>query len=333
MNRYFTSSIFIALFVCGLFYNVSPAQESRDKDSQLTIPWDEFKKLLNLEADQIVLPLETFQKLLAQTGAIIPPVYSVSGGNVILSRTEFRKLVDQMKPPADPDARPPFDYLITRAVYSGKMGKQTTTFTGTFTVHVLKKDAYLRIPLLPQNVALEDIRADREKALVVSENGYHQVVLSRTGEHTITASFSQRSELDRGPHRMDLTIQRTPITILSLDMPLKEIDVEIPQAQQMSSTVRDNRTFVSAVIAPGNNISVQWRKKLAVTEKIPAKLYSEVYHLISIDDDALRISSDINYNILHSEVDAVRLAIPANMNVLSVTGDGVGEWSETTRQE
>ena len=67
---------------------------------------------------------------------------------------------------------------------------------------------------------------------------------------------------------------------------------------------------------------------VSIAEKIPAKLYSEVYHLISIDDDALKIISDINYNILHSEVDAVQIVIPENMNILSVTGEGVGEWHE-----
>jgi len=78
---------------------------------------------------------------------------------------------------------------------------------------------------------------------------------------------------------------------------------------------------------------VRWRKKVAVAEKIPAKLYSEVSHLISIEDDALKINSDITYNILHSEVDAIRLAIPENMNVLAVSGEGVGEWQESVHQD
>jgi len=333
MKKVLVISIAAVLLVCSPFVLMLQAQENTNKESQLTIPWDEFKKLLNLEADQLVLSLETFQKLLAQTGTTVTPSYTVSGGNVILSRAEFKRLVDQMKPPAGPDSQPPFDYLITRAVYSGRMGKQTTVFTGSFTVHVLKKDAFLRIPVLPLNIALEDIKVDGKPALVVSENNFHHVILSRPGEYAITVNFSQKAELDRGPHRMDLYIQQTPITLFSLDMPLKDVDVEIPQAQQLISSSRDNHTLVSAVITPGRNISVQWRKKLAVSEKIPAKLYSEVYHLVAIDDDALRINSDINFTILHSEVDVVRLAIPPGLNVLSVSGDGVGEWSESLQKE
>jgi hypothetical protein len=211
------------------------------------------------------------------------------------------------------------------------MKRQNTAFTGTLTVHVLKKDVYLKIPLLPQNIALQDVRIDGKQALVVTEGGYHKVVVSETGERSVAVSFSLKSSLDKGPHKLDLNIQQTPITVLNMELPLKDIDVEIPQAQQISSRVSGNRTLVSALITPGRYMSIQWRKKLAVTEKIPPKLYSEVYHLLSIEDDVLKLNADINYNILHSEVDAVRLAIPDNMNVLSISGDGVGEWQELNK--
>jgi hypothetical protein len=324
--------VLVIIFGAG-FYQRAYSQEQDKKNGELTIPWEEFKKLLNLEADDIVLPLETFQKLLAQTGVTTTPAYKVKAGNVILSREEFKKLVDQMKPPVGPGAKPPFDYLITKAVYYGKMGKKNTTFNGNFTVHVLKSNAFLKIPFLPQNIALEDIKVDGKPALVVSDNGYHNVVLSQTGEYTVSAAFSMKSALDKGPHKLDLYIQQTPITLFQLEMPLKNINVEIPQAQQVVTDVRNNKTYISAVISRGSYISVQWRKKLAVTEKIPPKLYGEVYHLVSINDDVFHINSDINYNILHSEVDAVQIAIPENMNVLSVTGSGVGEWQELTQDK
>jgi hypothetical protein len=326
-----TLLVAVIMFFSGSYSPVF-TQESADKGTGVTIPWDEFKKLLNLDANEIVLPLETFQKLLLQTGIKTVPVYTVKQGNVVLQRSEFKKLVDQMKPPVGPDVKAPFDYLITKAVYTGKMDRQNTIFEGVLTVHVLKEDAYLKIPILPQNIALQDIRLDGKQALVVSEGGYHQVVIAKTGEHTINATFSMKSSLEKGPHRLDLNIQQTPITVLNMDLPLKDIDVEIPQAQQISTRSSGNRTLVSAVIQPGRNLSIQWRKKLAVTEKIPSKLYGEVYHLISIEDDAMKILSDINYNILHSEIDGVRLAVPDNMNILSVSGSGVGEWQEIEKE-
>ena len=306
------------------------AQEKPENNSQVTVSWDEFKKLLNLEGDNIVIPLQTFHKLLAQTGVKTIPPYSVKDGNVVLSKEEFQKLVDQMKTPVDPMANPPFEYLITKAEYSGKMSDNTTEFIGAFTIHVLKSEGFLRIPILPQNMALNELTVNNKQALVVSEGGYHKIIINGAGEYSAKANFSVKSSLDKGPHKIDLYIQQTPITLLDLELPLKDADLEIPQAQQIATRTRGNSTLVSAILAPGNMISVRWRKKAPEAEKIPAKLYAEVYHLISIEDDALKINSEIAYNVLHSEIDVVRFSIPDNMNVLTVSGEGIGEWQEIT---
>lgn len=309
------------------------AQEAKEQKSRLTVPWDEFKKLMHLDENEIIIPMETFQKILAQTGMTIKPAYTVKEGNVVLTRTEFEKIINRMKPPPGIDVSPPFNYLITKAIYSGKMLENNTAFEGIFHVHILKKDAYLKIPFLPQTIALENVKVDGKQALIVSESGYHHVVLSKPGAYILEASFSLKSSLERGPHRLDLSIQQTPITLLRLELPLRDIDVEIPEARQVLTSLRGGSTFIDAIIAPGRVISVRWRKKVEIAEKIEPKLYCEIYHLISIEDDALKISSDINYNILHSEVDGVRISIPEEMNVLTVHGEGVGEWQETVTDD
>ncbi len=327
------SIMIIVLFVtCGTVSGLF-AQEKTENQGKLTVPWEEFKKLLRLEKNEIVLTLDTFEKLLAQTGTKAKPPHSIKEGNVILSRVEFKKLIDKMKPPIDLESTPPFDYLITKAIYSGIMKANNTDFTGTFHVHVLKKGVYLKVPILSQNIALKNVQINGKDALIVSESGYHNIVLSKTGVFTISAIFSIKSSLEKGPQKIDLPIRQTPITLLTLEMPLKNIDVEVPQAQQMQTNLIGNKTMVSAIVSPGRSLSVRWRKKVAVTEKIPPKLYSEVNHLISIEDDALKIHSEIHYNILHSEVDGVRILVPEDVNVLSISGEGVGEWQEQIRDD
>ena len=333
MNRSFITLVIIVLLVFSLLPAQLSAQENKRSNSELTIPWDEFKKLINLDEDEIIISLETFQKLMAQTGVTVVPQHTLRGGNVVLKREEFKNLINRMKPPDVEGVKPPFDYLITKAVYSGKMNKQSTDITAEFNVHVLKKDTYLKVPVLYQNIALSEIQVNGKPALVVGENGYHNVILSAKGEYKVTAFFSIKSSLDKGPNKIDLSIIQTPITLLNLEMPKKNLDVEIPEAQQIVSKEAGNKTVVTAVIAQRNSISVRWRDKLAITEKIPPKLYSEVYHLVSIEDDALKLNSDINFNILHSEIDGVEFLIPDNLNVLAVSGEGVGEWQEITKDD
>jgi hypothetical protein len=198
------------------------AQDVIDKTGELTVPWEEFKQLLNLDKDEITISLETFQKLLTQTGIKTAPKHTVINGNVVLSREAFKNLVNQMKPPSGDSAVPPFNYIITKAIYSGVMGNAYTHFTGTFNIHVLKKDAYIKIPILPTNIAISDIMVNDERALVVAEGGYHNVILSKEGEYEVNVTFSIKSAHDRGPHKIDLAIQKIPITLLNLELPLKD---------------------------------------------------------------------------------------------------------------
>jgi hypothetical protein len=307
------------------------AQDSSDIGSSLTIPWDEFKKLIDLDNNLIVISMDTFRKLIAQTGIEMTPLQTLKNGDVVLTREQFNKLVDQMKPPSLTGPPPPFAYLITKASYTGEMRESSTNFEAVFVVHVLQRGAYVKVPILPSGTALADIRVGSEPALVIIENGYHNVVLPEPGEYTVTARYSVKSSLDKGPHQIDLAIAQTPITLLSLTMPLTEIDIEIPQAQQVLTQPTDQGTKVSAVIGQGQGISVRWRKMVTAADKIPAKLYAEIHHMISIQDDVLKTQSAVTYTILHSEVDGVRLVIPEDVNLLSVTGEGVGEWQEMTQ--
>lgn len=328
--------VVLGLAACSalfLTFSSAHADEPEGGTGALTIPWDEFKHLLNLDDDQIVLPLATFEKLVAQaTGSAVPP-HATQGGNVILTRAAFQELVDRMKPPVGPGAEPPFPYLMTKAAYSGTMRRNATAITGTFHVNVLARDVYLKVPILPQATALENVAVDGKPALLVSENGQHCVVLSTPGEHVVTASFAVKSSLERGPHRIDFMIQPTPITLLSLEIPMDGIEVEIPQAQQLATRSGSGRTVVTAAITPGQAISVRWRAETESVETLPPRLYAEACHLVSIEDDALRIATDVAFNILHSEINRVRLSVPDGMNVLSVQGEGVGEWQEAAADD
>ena len=200
-------SVLIALWIV---FSISVyADENSTSKSQLTVPWEEFKKILRIDENEIVLPIETFNKLVAQTGTKVPPSHVMRKGLVVMTREEFKLFVDKMIEPPDSAAIPPFDFLITKAIYSGKMGKTSTTFTVRFHIHVLKKNTYIKIPLLYQSLALEDIKVDNKPALVISENGYYQTVIDRPGEHFAEAVFSVKSNLDQGPYRLDLSILKT----------------------------------------------------------------------------------------------------------------------------
>ncbi|MDM7924750.1 MAG: hypothetical protein QUS35_01925 [bacterium] len=306
-------------------------QNGNTDAAKVTVPWDEFRKIIRMDENEIVLPIETYNRLVAQTGQKPASGPAVRNGLVVLSRAEFSKLVEAMKPPADSSGAPPVDYLVTRAAYSGRLGRNGTRFTATFRIHVLRRNAWLKIPLLYQSAALEEVRTDGAPGLVVTEGGTHQALIGRSGEHTVEAVFTVPSEGDQGPQRLDLAILPAPVRLLRLELPMRNIDVDVPRAQAFSVEPGGAGTVVAAVIPAGASIQVAWRRKVPAAEKLPPKVYADVNHLISIEDGGLRVVSDVGLNVLHSGVEQAVLSVPADLNVLSVTGDAVGAWQERTQ--
>ncbi|MGD9707948.1 MAG: hypothetical protein AB7V07_09840, partial [Candidatus Delongbacteria bacterium] len=271
--------------------------------------------------------------LVLQTGRQDYKPQNIVNGNVIISQAEFKKLVDGMKAPSGLNLTPPYEYLVTKAVYKGKMNRENTDFTATFLVHVLKDDQYLKIPVIPNSTAVEDIKVNGKPALIVSESGYSNVVLQGKGEYRIEAEFSVKSTLEKGPYELYININKTPITLFELEIPMPQIEVEIPQANQISTTEKNKITYVSAVITESYNISVKWRKKFEIIEKLPPKVYADLNHLISIEDNALKTTTQINYNILHSEIETVAVSIDDNVSILNIYGAGTGEWQEIIKND
>ncbi|MFC2091679.1 hypothetical protein ACFLTD_02795, partial [Elusimicrobiota bacterium] len=336
MRKYF-KALAITFLLCFSLSSYLSAQQgagsaNNKKDGKVTIPWKEFRQILSLDKDEIIISAEYFQKILQQTGIKTKPEHTFKEGNVVLSRDEFRRILDKMKPHADSSLKLPADYLITKAQYNGYMEKESVGMSAKFTVWVLKEDAYLKIPLFPHNTALRDIKIDGVPALIIAEGGYHKVAVKTPGEHTITADFSVRFSLEKGPQRLNFPVPATPITLLDLTIPLKDIEIESPQAQHTQERKIQGKTIFSAVYPPTSNISINWTRKVPEAEKIPAKLYVDIFNLISVEDDALRINADVKYNILHSGVNSLSILIPEDINVLGVTGEAVGEWREKTRK-
>jgi len=223
----------------------------------------------------------------------------------------------------------PFDYRLTKAVYSGKITENCTTITVEFILEVLNEKGYKLIPFLSSRLALHEVLVNDQPALLLSEGGYHQVIIKGAGTYRLKAVLSMKSSLNQAHYQVSIPVLKTAVTLLELEIPMVDITVKVPRAQQVTILDQDKSTRLSAVFPPVNDLTIQWySKKVALVQKIPAKIYATGYSLVSIHDDALRVSMDIECNILHAGVDTVQLSIPEGLNILAVKGQGVGEWRE-----
>jgi hypothetical protein len=328
-------TIFMIVFSFLLFLPIYAEEPvTGTGSSEVKISWEEFKKLLKMDTDEIKLSWDEFKKLLAQTGEDVKVEYNIENGMVVLTREQFKALLDKMKKPDVSPVVPPGDYLITRAEYNGIMGESSTTFNVAFDLEIFEKDRkdYPKVQLLPQGVALRDMKLDGRPALVMIENGWYVLVTDKVGQHNVTLSFSIRTELNKGPDVLNLTIPRTAITLFNIDIPVTDARVEIPQSKYMTVSKRGGYLSVRAVLSTTSNISLKLHRTFVKEKKkVPAKIYTEVMNLLSVEDNALRVTTRFKLNVLQNSISSVQIYVPNGYSVLYVRGDNyqeIRDWNE-----
>jgi hypothetical protein len=296
---------------------------------QISLPWDKFQKLLNLDEERISLGLDEFAALIRQTRTSDLPPFAVKEGKVVLKRDDFKKLLQSMEAPkVDPALG---DFLITSASYDAKVEKEFTEVRATFHMQILprggRKDLLL-IPLLRREVALKTLTLDGKEALLTEKNGYHSVAVAEEGPHKAIALFTIASDLKKGPQSISFPVPRTPITRLALDIPLPSIQPEIPAATSIRRIEKGDHTLIEAVLTPTENIRVAWSRIIPEAEKGPPKVYADLWQLLSIEDDALRVNAIASITVLQNTIKTMTLRIPDKYQILDVTGQVVGDWKE-----
>jgi len=308
----------------------SPAQEAKP-GSGVSISWEEFRKLLALDKDEINLSWEEFQQILRQTGFKYVPAFQLKDERVLLTRAQFRELLNRMKPPADPTLPPPAEFLLTQAVYTARVAGSSLLIHASMNLEVFEKPSrqYTKVPLFPISVALREAQVDGSRALMILENGRHTLAMAKPGQHRVEIDFSLKVAADQNPASLSFPIPQTAVTRFVVDLPGSGLGVDISGAQQLEISPRGNLTHVEAYLPPSDIISLSWRKKPADVVKGPAKIYADTINLLSVEDDALRVGADITLSILQNSVSGVTVGIPAGWRVLDVRGSGIGEWRET----
>lgn len=87
--------------VLGLVFvfSLAAAPQEAAETGAVKISWEEFKRLLDLGKDEIVLSWTEFHQIIAQTETKIVPAFELRDEKVVLTRAQFRSLLEKMKPP------------------------------------------------------------------------------------------------------------------------------------------------------------------------------------------------------------------------------------------
>jgi hypothetical protein len=332
MSRHFAKVLGVLAVLLSL--SISGYPQEKSEPSTVRLSWEEFKKLLELDKDEIVLSWSEFQRLIAQTGSTFVPVFELKDEKVVLSRSQFRNLLERMKPFVGTPVHRPADWLPRKSSYRARLSGGAVLVRAEIAVEVFPPTpgAYVNIPLFPGSVALRDVWLNDAPALVQIADGRYAVATNKAGALRITAEIALRASGDQ-VQAVSFPVPRSPITTLDFDLPFASLDVEVSGAQQVEVFEKGGATRVSAVLSPTEVVSLKWRKKIVEAAPGPAKVYADTVTLISVEDDALRVSAEIALSILQNTIPAIVLRVPDGYGILEVRGVGVGDWREIRKNE
>lgn len=320
-NRFLCLLFIVLFFLFGAGNEVMG--QSKNSDS-ITLTWQDLQKLLDFDARDVKMTWAEFKKLLAQTGSKVDMDFEIKNGVITIKREQFAAILNRMKAAAFKPPKPPRDYLITEASYTGTAGEKNSRFTARFKIYVFKQDenAYINIPVVHTGLAVKDILVNNAPAVILTRGSWHNISIAESGFFTVQVVFSA----GQGNQTLYLPVVRSAVNRIDYTIPKKDLTVKISPSLNTKITNPANRTRVTANTNTTNGININWTRKVEKREKRPALFYATTRSLISVDTDILRLRTRVNLEIIQSSLNILSISVPGNYQVVRVDGAPVSEW-------
>ena len=218
--------------------------------------------------------------------------------------------------------------LVRRADYELRVGAdgEGVNLWARFEVHV--KGSKARVRLAPESLALTHVQ-ENDKALVTQvRNGWHTVVVSGAGEHLVVATLRTAVDRTQGQPRVDVALDRAPITKLTAVIPGKRkvtLEPAVPLTTTTTGEGDAQITTATGFLPPSNKVVLTWTEKRPAPEKL-VRINTQTYQLVSVQEGVMRSKVQIDYEILRGKTKELAIQIPEGVVLYKVTGDTVEDW-------
>lgn len=262
----------------------------------------------------------------------------IPAARVVLPWSDFKTLYDKGMAPEKPPEVAPHDYTLSRVSLVGEADDGAAVFTARMRIDVLKEGGWIRVPVLPGQVALRRARIGGRDASLMFDGRWYQLVTNQKGAIDIELEFAVSTFESAGEHGFTFPLPSASALEVELAVPADDLlAFEVAGAQQVVTSERAGDRVMKALLPARGNLAVTWSKSAEQpgdpdADSTPeARVYAEHQALIGVTEGVLTGASTINYSILHAGVDTLTFGLPADVTLLDVKGKGVGEWDITEK--
>ncbi|HGG58144.1 MAG TPA: hypothetical protein ENK31_10145, partial [Nannocystis exedens] len=215
---------------------------------------------------------------------------------VIMKLDEFLKLYESNRARAAAE-KPPRDHALASAHYSGEVlvtdgAPHSAVFKATMRIENLKKNGWVRVPILPATVALQSARIGSAEAAVVIENDYYTLVTQRSGAFDLEVEFAAGITTTAGKSNVAFELVPSGATTVSLAVPASdELDFTVANARLQSDRVEGGKRLVEAALPATGSLVIEWQREIPAAAKQTSRVYSEVYTLVSLGEGLMKANA------------------------------------------
>jgi hypothetical protein len=315
------------MLVClAMVAGVANAADAKEPGT-VSLSWDQFKVITGwdgreIKAGEIVVPWAEVQNLLDVK------VAGVVGAKVRLPWKEFKKLVEWSvaKRKDEDKTPPPSDYVVSKATYVGKLGKDVATFEATMEVDILRKKGWKRIQLLPATVGVSKATLPKDAYLNVHGSMYEMLTKETGNKMPVALSFASAVTESGGMNAVSFDRIQTGTCLLDLSIDQKDVKVVVAGGQMVSEKAEGQGKRMLFALPAGTNVRISWERKIAEVKKGPPKLFAQTQTLVAIGDGILTCREKIAYSVVHAGVRELTLDVPKGVNVLSASCSYLHDW-------
>jgi hypothetical protein len=243
--------------------------------------------------------------------------------------SDFQKLLEMIQPgetvekPKEPE--PPVDYSITSALLAGRIVSGAAAFDLTVKFTVLDQKEWQAVPVMPDGVAVQDLKLDGAGAVADTADGWTRVILHSPGPHTVTGRVFVPMQNELGPRSITLPLPPAAVTTLTLAIAEPDLEIKAEPANVNIMKHEAGASMLEAVLPRAESVNISWGRKVE-GEEAELRLNAEVESLVSLGERLCQVDSVVRYEILHRGVTGFKLKLPASASVVDVTGAGLADW-------
>lgn len=258
-------------------------------------------------------------------------VNSLMDAKISVPWNDFKQLLDKIKRDTvenEAEQNLPAQYVISDAQINGKpQNEHECEFTVNLIVSVLDPQSYIEIPLGRGLQIFPDVTINGKSGSIgMREDGTAFVFLHGKGAFKVIYRYLVPVSYNSGKFTVTFPLPGQAAARISMDLGGKNFSVQAND--RPLSMNNDNKARVTYDGGLGNctDAIITWQQTISSTGNKDAMVSSSLNTMYSIAADVVKVSSQLNFTIVHNSIRQFSFSVPSSVDIIDVSGNSVATW-------